>query len=190
MPGVIRTRVGYAGGKQKNPTYHDIGDHSESFQVDFDPKQISFEKLLETFWRSPNSCDRSGTLQYRSIVFYQNDAQKKLALASREREAAKRGYAVETPILPLESFTLAEDYHQKFYLRQEHELEKEIAAVYPNLDDFTNSTAAMKLNAYLGGYGSRKALDGEIDRLGLSMDAKKRLRELVGSFADTPGEGR
>jgi methionine-S-sulfoxide reductase len=190
LPGVVRTRVGYAGGNQKNPTYHDIGDHSESFQVEFDPKQISFEKLLETFWHYPNSCERSGSRKYRSIVFYQNDAQKKLALASREREAAKRGYAVETPILPLESFTLAEDYHQKFFLRQERELEKELTSVYPDLEGFTNSTAAMKLNAFLGGYGSRKSLDGVIDRLGLSLDARKRLRQFLGNFADTMGEGR
>jgi hypothetical protein len=159
-------------------------------QVDFDPKQTSFEKLLEAFWSYPNSCERSGTKQYRSIIFYQNDEQKKLALASRERETSKRRRPIETPILPMESFTLAEDYHQKFHLRQNHDLEWELTAIYPELVDFTNSTAAMKINACLGGYGSRKALANDIDRFGLSAEGKKKLREFMGNFADTAGEGR
>jgi peptide-methionine (S)-S-oxide reductase len=76
---------------------------------------------------------------------------------------------------------LAEDYHQKFYLRQNRELEQELTAIYPDLADFTNSTAATKLNAYLGGRGTRKKLDKEIDDFGLSADGKKKLREFVGN---------
>jgi hypothetical protein len=116
-----------------------------------------------------------------SIIFYHNDEQKKQALASREREAAKRKHAIETPVLPLKAFTLAEDYHQKFHLRQERDLEKELTGIYPELKDFVNSTAAMKLNAYLAGHGTRKTLDKEIDSLGLSADGKKKLLELVGN---------
>jgi peptide-methionine (S)-S-oxide reductase len=172
--------VGYAGGAKKKPTYNDIGDHSESFQVDYDPKQTSFEKLLEAFWSQPNSCQRSGSRQYKSIIFYHNDKQKKQALASREREAAKRKHVIETPIQPLEAFTLAEDYHQKFHLRQERDLEKELTSIYPKLKDFVNSTAAMKLNAYLAGYGTRKTLEKEIDSFGLSADSKKKLLASVG----------
>ena len=182
--------MGYAGGKKRNPTYYDLGDHSESFQVDFDPKHISFENLLDQFWKYPNSCERSGSVQYRSIIFYGDEEQKKVALASRERESKKRGYGIETPILPLESFTLAEDYHQKFFLRQERELAEEMTAIYPNLEDFTSSTAAMKLNAYFGGHGSRKILEREIDGFGLSPVGMARLREFVGNFADFIGEGR
>jgi methionine-S-sulfoxide reductase len=173
--------VGFAGGTKQKPTYHDIGDHSESFQVDYDPKQITFEKLLEEFWRSPNSCQRAGSRQYQSIVFYHNDEQKKLALASRERFAKKNKHAQETPVLPVGTFTLAEDYHQKFYLRQNRELEQELTAIYPALAEFTNSTAATKLNAYLGGHGTRKKLDKEIDDFGLSAEGKKKLREFVGN---------
>ena len=76
---------------------------------------------------------------------------------------------------------MAEDYHQKFYLRQNRELEQELKAIYPALAEFTNSTAATKLNAYLGGHGTRKKLDKEIDDFGLSADGKKKLRELVGN---------
>jgi methionine-S-sulfoxide reductase len=182
--------VGYAGGRKKNPTYYNLSDHSESFQVEFDPKETSFEKLLDEFWKYPNSCERSGSVQYRSIIFYANDDQKKAALASRDRQAKKRGQAIDTPILPLKSFTLAEDYHQKFFLRQQKEIEKELAAVYPDLKDFTNSTAAMKLNAYFGGYGSSKTLEKEIDHFGLSAANKKRLREFAGAFGEFVGEKR
>ena len=182
--------MGYAGGTKKNPTYYDLGDHSESFQVDYDLKHTSFEKLLDQFWKCPNSCQRSGSVQYRSVIFYSDEDQKKVALASRERESKKRGYAIETPILPLDSFTLAEDYHQKYFLRQERELAEELTAIYPKLEDFANSTAAMKLNAYLAGHGSRNSLERDIDSFGLSSEGKRRLREFVGNFANFTGEGR
>jgi len=93
--------------------------------------------------------------------------------------AGKNKHARETPVLPVGTFTLAEDYHQKFYLRQNRELERELTAFYPDLKDFVNSTAAMKLNAYLGGHGTRKTLDREIDDFGLSTAGKKKLRESV-----------
>jgi hypothetical protein len=129
-------------------------------------------------------------VQYRSIIFYSSEEQKKTALTSRERESKKRGRIIDTPILPLDSFTLAEDYHQKFFLRQDNDLSAELTDVYPNLNEFTDSTAAMKLNMYLAGHGTRKMLEQEIDRLGLSEAGKKRLREFVGNVSEFKGEGR
>src|SRR5262249_21704008 len=102
----------------------------------------------------------------------------------------KRGSVVETSILPIGDFTLAEDYHQKFYLRQRSELEQELIKIYPKWNDFTNSTAAMRLNAYLAGHGTPKTLEKEIDRFGLSAESKKLLREFVKNFSELFGEGR
>jgi peptide methionine sulfoxide reductase MsrA len=172
--------VGYAGGTTSHPTYHDLGDHSESFQVDYDPKVMSFARLLEEFWSCPNPCGQSGLRQYQSIIFYHNEEQKRLALASQVREARRRPEAFDTPILPVGEFTLAEDYHQKFYLRQYPKVEKELAAFYPDSLAWINSTAAMKLNAYFAGHGTWNVLEKEIDRLGLSAAGRKAVLNFMG----------
>ena len=83
MPGVIRTRVGYTGGTTVDPTYHDLGDHSETIQIDYDPTQVSYQALLDVFWNSHNPTTRSWSRQYASAVFYHSDEQKKLAMESR-----------------------------------------------------------------------------------------------------------
>ena len=83
----MRTRVGYAGGEKKNPTYHSLGDHTETIQIDYDPKQISYAKLLEVFWRSHDPLSRSCSRQHKAAVFYHNEEQKRLATETRDRLA-------------------------------------------------------------------------------------------------------
>jgi peptide-methionine (S)-S-oxide reductase len=171
---VIRTRVGYAGGVKKNPTYHDLGDHTESFQIDYDPEKITYEQLLDIFWNSHSPCQKSWSVQYRSAVFYADDEQKKAALGSKAKRA--RLGEVLTAIEPLKEFTPAEDYHQKYMLRNDPELMKEFAAMYPDAKDFRESTAAARVNSYLSGSGTMKDFDGESASLGLSEKALQKLR--------------
>jgi peptide-methionine (S)-S-oxide reductase len=173
---VLRTRVGYAGGQKKNPTYYSLGDHTETVQVDYDPGQISYAQLLAVFWATPNRCALDGDRQYMSAIFYHNDAQKKLALQTRDREAAKGGVASE--VLPATAFYVAEDYHQKYLLRQETSLMREFRAMYPDAKDFMNSTAAARVNGYLAGHGSEEMIRKEIDQLGLSPEARQMLLRL------------
>ena len=176
---MIRTRVGYSGGKKKNPTYHSLGDHSESIQVDYDPSMISYEKLLEIFWSSHNPTQRPWSSQYKAAIFYHNEDQKKLAMETRDREAARRNSKITTEILPATDFYRAEAYHQKYRLRQDRELMKEFNAMYPSDDDFVNSTAAARVNGYLDGYGTPESLRKELDSLGLSPEAHKKLMDIV-----------
>jgi len=171
----VRTRVGYTGGHTKDPTYYRLGDHTETLQLDFDPAKITFQKLLDIFWSTHNGCAQPGSRQYMSAVFYQNDGQKKLALESRAREAGKRGQAITTQILPLDPFYLAEDYHQKFFLRQNSPLLREFQALYPDAKSFLASTAVARVNGYLGGHGSETGLRQEIGRLGLSPRSQEVL---------------
>ncbi len=178
---MIRTRVGYSGGTQKNPTYHDLGDHSESIQIDFDPAQLSYERLLDIFWKAHDPTSKSWSRQYRAALFFQKKKKKKLALESREIEASRIKGRIQTEILAASEFYRAEDYHQKYYLRQDRLLMKEFQAMVPSARDFVNSTAAARVNGYLGGYGSGAASKQELDQLGLSEAGRKKLLDAVSS---------
>ena len=174
--------MGYAGGTKKNPTYHILGDHSEAIQVDFDPSQISYEKLLEIFWAAHDPTARSWSQQYKAAVFFQNDAQQKLAIETRDREAAGRKTKILTEMVPFTGFFLAEGYHQKYYLRQNPDLLKEFKAMYPQEGEFINSTAAARVNGYLAGYGTAENLLNEVGSLGLSPEERKKLLDRVHKY--------
>lgn len=178
---MVRTRVGYSGGSTQSPTYHSIGDHSEAVQIDYDPSRISYGELLDIVWKSHDPGTKSWSRQYRAAIFYHDGEQKRLALESRDREAEKRTETIYTEVLPFTGFTPAEDYHQKYRLQQYPELASEFEAVYPAMRDFVNSTAAARVNGFLGGYGSPDLLKKEIGSYGLSAEAKKRLVGLLSS---------
>jgi methionine-S-sulfoxide reductase len=176
---VVRTRVGYAGGKKRNPTYHSLGDYTETLQLDYDPARISYEELLEIFWNSHSPTRRSWSKQYMAAVFYHDETQKQLALTSKAEQAAKYAAEITTEILPATDFYLAEDYHQKYMLRYTSELLDEYRAIYPDPQDFVNSTATARVNGYVGGYGELGQLQAELDSLGLSLEGRKRLSEFA-----------
>jgi len=175
----VRTRVGYAGGTSSQPTYYNLGDHTETIQIDFDPAQISYGELLEVFWQSHNPVQPSYSRQYASLIFFHDEEQKKAALASKQREEDRRGRKVFTEIVPAGAFHLAEDYHQKYYLQRSRTLMAEFTAMYPNVEDFVNSTAVARANGYLGGNGSRAQLEAELGSLGLSAEGEQELVRIV-----------
>ena len=175
---MIRTRVGYAGGTTMNPTYHSIGDHSESFQVDYDPKVLSYSRLLEIFWSSHSPCGGSSGGQYRSAVFTMNDEQQRLALASKAGVELEKG-RVTTAVEPLRELTWAEDYHQKYSLRCNQALAAELRRLYATERDFENSTAAARINAYLAGEGTAAQVERDLPRLGLSEESQRVLRARI-----------
>jgi peptide-methionine (S)-S-oxide reductase len=124
--GITATMVGYSGGKLENPNYKDVctgrTSHAESIQLEYDPSVVSYEEILEIFWEihDPTTPNRQGSdvgSQYRSIIFYHNEEQKKAALASKERlnNSDKYSRLVVTEILPASTFYKGEEYHQKYY---------------------------------------------------------------------------
>lgn len=172
--------MGYAGGSKPNPTYYNLGDHSETIQIDYDPTKVSYEQLLDLFWSEHSPTSRPYSRQYMTAIFYHNEEQKRLALKTKEREEARLKKKVYTEVLPFSRFYLAEDYHQKYYLRGFSELASEFTAIYPDLDGFVNSTAVTRVNGYVGGYGTAAQLDAEIEGFGLSPEGARKLREIVG----------
>lgn len=176
---MARTRVGYAGGLKARPTYYDLGDHSETIQIDYDPEQIGYAELLEVFWQSHSPGVPSLRRQYASVIFYHNEEQKRLAEESRAREEARLGRKRYTDIVPFAAFYLAEGYHQKYLLQSSPQLMAEFSAMFPDLNDLVNSTAAARVNGYLGSHGDLAQLQDELDSLGLSEEARRSLLESV-----------
>ena len=116
--------------------------------------------------------------QYRSIIFYHDEEQKKLAIESKQNEEVKRGQRIYTDIIPSSTFYLAEEYHQKYYLRIFPDLLGEFERIYPDFNSLLNSTAVTRINGYLGGYGNLNDLEKNIDNLGLSSSGEKHLLEI------------
>ncbi len=150
-----RTRVGYAGGVKESPTYYSMGDHTESFQVDYDPSVISYEELLEMFWESHDPSRPAYKTQYASLILAHDDDQLAAARASAARYEARTGRHVATRIDRLGTFWLAEDYHQKYYLRQDRTMMSEFRARFGDDEAaLRESTDAARANAQAGGMGS------------------------------------
>ncbi len=124
LPGVKSVTSGYTGGAKENPTYKEVctGDtgHAEVIQIEYDPSVITYEKLLEDFWdaHDPTTLNRQGNdtgTQYRSIILYNDDAQK--AAAERSKAEAQKHFhdPIVTQIVPLKKFYKGEGYHQDYY---------------------------------------------------------------------------
>ncbi len=127
--GVNTTRVGYIGGKLANPTYEDVctgtTGHAEAVQVDYDPTRVSFAELLDVFWNNhdPTTPNRQGPdigIQYRSVIFFHDEAQKMAAEKSREMldSSGKFHNPIVTEIVPAPIFYTAEEYHQKYFQKR------------------------------------------------------------------------
>jgi peptide-methionine (S)-S-oxide reductase len=126
IKGVKSTRVGYIGGNLPSPTYEDVctdrTGHAEALQVKYDPKEISYEELLDLFWsiHNPTTKNRQGPdigSQYRSIIFYHTPEQESIAKKSKQEldDSNRFQNKIVTEIVPASTFYPAEDYHQKYY---------------------------------------------------------------------------
>jgi len=128
--GVIDTAVGFAGGEVPDPTYEKVcggkTGHAEAVHLKYDPKVISYEKLLGVFWdiHDPTTLNRQGPdigEQYRSVIFYYNEEQKKAAEKSKEDQQKKHKDPIVTEIVPASDFFRAEEYHQKYFEKKRGE---------------------------------------------------------------------
>jgi len=126
VEGVVSTTSGYTGGTKKNPTYEEVSTgatgHAESVQVAYDPKRVSYEKLLDAFWHNidpltPNAqfCDTGS--EYRTAIFYHDEMQKRLAEKSKKALQDRFKQPIVTEIVAASQFYPAEDYHQDFHLK-------------------------------------------------------------------------
>ncbi|MFC1716563.1 peptide-methionine (S)-S-oxide reductase MsrA [Candidatus Poribacteria bacterium] len=125
IEGVASTSVGYTGGTMENPSYEDVctgrTGHAEAVQVEFNPSEVSYNELLEVFWsiHDPTTLNRQGLdvgNQYRSAIFYHNEEQESLAIASKNelQDSGEYRRDIVTEIAPASTFYMAEEYHQQY----------------------------------------------------------------------------
>lgn len=123
LPGVVSVVSGYTGGAIRNPTYEQVSGggtgHYEAVEVIFDPTKVSYARLLEVFWRNVDPTDDGGQFcdrgdQYRSAIFYHDDAQRRAALSTKQNIERTKRLRVATEILPARPFYRAEEYHQDY----------------------------------------------------------------------------
>jgi methionine-S-sulfoxide reductase len=132
--GVVKTVVGYTGGTKETANYNLVSahktQHREAVEVSYDPSQISYEQLLDIFWHNINPTQADGQfhdigLSYQAAIYYDNDEERKIAEASKEKLAKSGRFdkPIVTEILPRKPFYPAEEYHQKYYLKNPQDFE-------------------------------------------------------------------
>ena len=123
LPGVVHVTSGYTGGTVKNPTYEQVSSgttgHVEAVEVVFDPAKVSYEKLVDTYWENIDPLNPSGQFcdhgdEYRSVIFFHGEDQRRIAEASRARVEARLHAKVATQILAASAFYPAEEFHQGY----------------------------------------------------------------------------
>ena len=180
VPGVIRTRVGYAGGSKENPTYYNLGKHTESIQVDFNPKVVSYGELVDIFWNNHNPHSKSYSTQYANILFYHNDYQKRVAKRTLQNLTQDSQKEVYTQIKEIKEFYPAESYHQKYQLRQRVPFIEIMKDQYPKDENLRDSTAAARLNGFLAGHGTSEQVEKLAGKLGLTEEVREILLKRFG----------
>ncbi|MFC4541587.1 peptide-methionine (S)-S-oxide reductase MsrA [Halosolutus amylolyticus] len=174
IEGVVRTRVGYAGGTTPDPAYYSLGDHTEVVQVEYDPDVLSYQNLLDVFWANHDWRSTAPKRQYRGVVLAHDDDQREAATRHRAALEERTGQSATTAVETLDEFTRAEDYHQKYELRSTPIAGDELADLYG--DAFVDSTVVARLNGFVAGHGDPDQRRGWLSRLDLSPAVVSELR--------------
>jgi peptide-methionine (S)-S-oxide reductase len=161
-----------------------MGDHTETLEIDYDPSKVTFEGILDVFWKNHNPL-RSGfwSRQYMSILLYHDDKQKEMALEAKKQWELILNGEIQTEIAPYSEFYIAEDYHQKYYLRRRQTIIGTLSKLYPTEEAFVNSTLPARLNGFVHGYGSLEEIKKEIKEYwGLSPSDEQAIFNVLNSI--------
>lgn len=161
VPGVVRTRVGYSGGSSRNPSYEDMGNHTECVQIEYDPGVVSFGDILKVFWKNHDPTTRGFvSQQYASLVLVHTSEQLQLVKADIERLQNLTPKKIRTRVEVAKKFFLAEGYHQKFSLRNHPDL---LPILFPNGIEwrtYIDSPMTSRINGLLASANGKVSLDG------------------------------
>lgn len=181
--GIMQTCVGYAGGTSKTPTYRQMGDHTETVQLLFDPLQIRYEDILREFWQNhyPNRDQYKGR-QYISLLFYHTEDQRQLIEVVKKEIEKTLGEPIETEIAPFREFTPAEERHQKYYLKRYPNALNQLFEMYPFREQLKNSTFAARLNGFVKGFGTKDSVRKDIAQWNMTDEEKYILTNLFSAL--------
>lgn len=179
FPGVIRTRVGYAGGTTLAPTYRSMGDHTETVEIDFDPAILRYEDVLRHFWRNhyPNRDQYKGR-QYLSLLRCRGVEQLEIAGRVKMEMEVELGEPIETDIAPFSDFTLAEERHQKYYLKRYPKALEQLELLFPEPALLVHSTFAARLNGFVKGFRTKDSLLEEMAGWQIEPESRELLINL------------
>lgn len=181
LPGVINTVVGYAGGSTLSPTYRNIGNHTETVEIIFDPAILSFEELMQIFWQSHDAAkDRFyKERQYISLAIFEKEKHMKAAEKIKQAEEERCGKELYTEFQLKSLFYPAETHHQKYFLRRFKKALETVQTLFPDEETFNCSTIAARLNGFVRENGSLPEIKAEIKNWGLAEEDYQRLMETV-----------
>jgi peptide-methionine (S)-S-oxide reductase len=181
LPGVERTRVGYAGGTTEAPTYREMGDHTETVEVVFDPRKLTLQELLTIFWsnHNPSNINEYKGRQYQSLLLYRNEEQRLRMEKTLEDRALAEGMKPDTEIAPLKQFHEGESRHQKYYLKRYPDALEKLSAWYPTEEELIASTLAARLNGLAKGYTNLSRIIDEVRSWPIPDEEQQRVIELV-----------
>lgn len=151
LEGVYFTASGYMGGELEDPSYHNLGHHTETVRISYDPEIISFSELLKHFWKIHNPLSPTYSTQYKSLIFYTDQTQKDKARDFITKKKNHTDNEVFTEIKKGEIFYPAEDYHQHYQLRKNQNLNQYIKELTNLGEDKNYSRILTKMNAYSSG---------------------------------------
>lgn len=184
LPGVVRTRTGYAGGTASDPTYRHMGDHTETVEVDFDPVVLAYDDILRVFWNGhrPENINGYKGRQYQSMLLYRSPEQKDaIERVLEERRVSGKGEPA-TEIGPFSVFYAAEERHQKYYLKRYPHAVERLLTLYGSIAEMDRSTLAARLNGLAKGYANRSGVLEDISRWPLPEEERERIAACVGSI--------
>ncbi|MGO4375487.1 peptide-methionine (S)-S-oxide reductase MsrA [Paenibacillus sp. 2TAB19] len=177
VPGVVRTRTGYAGGTTPAPTYRQMGDHSETVELEYNTAVVSLEELLRLFWDNHNPYNINGYKgrQYQSLLIYHHESQ----LDAIQKVLKERETAPDTEIQPYTMFWEAEDRHQKYYLHRYPQAVDALNGLYSSRDELLSSTLAARLNGLAKGYTNLSRLKEEIGGWDIDSGEGERILHVI-----------
>lgn len=173
LPGVHTTRVGYAGGASAAPTYRNLADHIETVDLEFDEGKISYEKLLDIFFKSHDPTIKYKR-QYISAIFYHDESQRTHINQWVKQNSSQFESPIVTEVLQYTVFHNAENYHQKYFFRKYPSLNRELKLTDAQI---ITSPIASRLNGFCAGFGSLNQL--EENNFNLSAENTKLLQNLI-----------
>ena len=181
-PGVYFTASGYAGGNMNNPEYHNLGDHTETVRISYDPEIINFAELLEIFWEAHNPLTRAPSTQYRSIIFYDSPEQKKTAYHFWEQKKEAADSEVYTQIKALKKYFEAEDYHQNYFVQQNEKLKEYFPRLKKQGEVLTFSSLLTRLNAYCADFLDGESVKNILEKSYLKIKDEQLINEISKSI--------